>query len=103
MVAPRHLVAEPRLKLAVLFAAGIGDKKGALELDPMRYASHVSVPVLMLNGQFDTIFRFEEQQLPFFERFGSSDKHLETFPTGHNPPVAESVSLADNWLSKNTD
>jgi dienelactone hydrolase len=96
--APCHLVAEPRLKSAVLFAAGPGHGR-PLEFNAMRFASHVKVPVLMLNGQFDPTFLYEEEQIPFFERLGSADKHLEVYPTGHAPPVSDSVRLADKWLN----
>jgi dienelactone hydrolase len=95
--APCHLVAEPRLKSAVLIAAGPSADKPP-EGSSMRYAAHVKVPVLILNGQFDTRFPYQEEQLPFFERLGSADKHLEEFPSGHAPPVDDAVRVADKWL-----
>jgi dienelactone hydrolase len=103
-LAPCHLVAEPRLKLAVLFAAGGNRNQRNLppEIEPMRFASHVKIPVVMLNGRFDGLFDYKEHQLPFLERLGSTDKHLELFPSNHLPPVNESVAFADQWIRGRT-
>jgi serine/threonine protein kinase/formylglycine-generating enzyme required for sulfatase activity/dienelactone hydrolase len=100
--APCHLVAEPRFKSAILIAAGAKDAKIS-EIDPMTYAAHVKIPLLVMNGQFDTVFVYDEHQLPFFERLGSQDKHLEIFSTAfHLPPVDDSVRFADQWLRDHT-
>jgi dienelactone hydrolase len=101
-LAPCHLVAEPRLKLAVLFAGGAKGGNKSPEVDPMRFAPHVKIPLVVLNGQFDGIFRYEDHQLPFFDRLGSADKHLELYPTNHAPPVDESVGFADQWIRQRT-
>jgi hypothetical protein len=90
------------LKLAVLFAGDGNRRNRDPEIEPMGFAPHVKVPVLMLNEEFDSTIHYWGHQLPFYKRLGSADKHLELYPTNHLPPVDESVGFADQWIRERT-
>ena len=68
MEGPLMLAMEDRIKLGIFDDGGfpIGDipKEG---LDIARFAGHVDVPVLMINGKRDSIFPYETHQLPLYE------------------------------------
>ena len=62
----------------------------------------VNVPVLQLNGEFDTLFTLETSAIPFFELLGTpaADKKHVVAPGGHFvlPPVIIRETL--DWLDK---
>src|SRR5207237_7237954 len=49
------LAVEPRLKAGVLLSGGLLTAPSPPAVDPFNFARHVSVPVLMLNGDNDYI------------------------------------------------
>ena len=99
-MAPMMLVAEPRIKAAVLFCGGYFGSRRLPEVDAYQYSRHVQIPVLMLNGKYDLIFPMHTSQLPFFEHVGTAagSKIVPFDKTGHIPPLKESVEHADEWL-----
>jgi pimeloyl-ACP methyl ester carboxylesterase len=97
-MAPVLLVAEPRFKAAVLVAGGYEPTAWLPEVESRRYTPHVKMPVLMINGSYDTIFSVKSSQLPMFRHLGSSDKQHKFLPTSHVVPADQGVSIADEWL-----
>ena len=64
MVAPIVLAVEPRFSLAVIYCGGFALQPSLPEADPVNFAPHVKVPVLMLNGRYDYFFPTATSQEP---------------------------------------
>lgn len=69
--APIMLSIEPRIKAAVVVAGGFDFGKALPEVDPLNFAPHVKVPVLMVNGRYDNGFPMETSQNPMFRLLGT--------------------------------
>jgi eukaryotic-like serine/threonine-protein kinase len=65
---------EPRIKLGVLVGGGFDFGKPFPEVDPINFAPHVQVPVLMVNGRYDFYFPIESSQKPMFFSLGTPAK-----------------------------
>jgi pimeloyl-ACP methyl ester carboxylesterase len=67
---------EPRLKAAILlsggFTAGVPPS-----VDPVHYASRITIPVLMLSGRFDLLLPLETSARPLFAQLGTAAEHKE--------------------------
>ncbi len=70
-MAPLVLAQEPRLKTAVLLDGGLTAAETPPEVDPLHFAPHVSMPVLMINGNLDFIYDVEKSQKPLFQLLGT--------------------------------
>ena len=70
------------------------------EADEFNYASHVKIPVLMLNGKYDAIFPFESTVAPMYDLLGTPDEHkkLVLYETDHFVPKTEMIKETLNWL-----
>jgi cephalosporin-C deacetylase-like acetyl esterase/predicted Ser/Thr protein kinase len=91
---------EKRFKVAV-FAAGGCDPDAVLpEADPMNFAPHVKIPVLLINGRYDFVFPLDTCQEPLFRSIGSpaQDKSHVLYDTGHAPPLLPMMKDTLNWL-----
>jgi formylglycine-generating enzyme required for sulfatase activity len=99
---PLALVAEPRLKAAILNQAGIYSS-GHYDVRAEHYLPRVRQPVLQFNGRFDTNFRYEDRAKPFFDLLGSESKRHVVEPTGHFAPnsviIGETLAWLDEHLS----
>jgi cephalosporin-C deacetylase-like acetyl esterase len=87
MTGPLWVALEDRIKLAILVGGGCnrGQNGSIPSADPLRFASHVNIPTLMLNGLYDAIFPYDTSQKPLFEFLGTPielNVH-KTYPTGH--------------------
>jgi predicted esterase len=75
---------EPRLKAAILlsggFVAGLPPS-----IDPVNYASRITIPVLMINGRFDLLFPLEASARSLFNQLGTAaeDKDMVILEAGH--------------------
>jgi serine/threonine protein kinase/dienelactone hydrolase len=102
-IAPVLLAMEPRLKAAVLSSGGLHFVRALPEADGTNFVTRVRIPVLMLNGRYDSLFPVESSQLAIFQRLGTPDKdkrHL-IFDSGHGAlPHAEEVRETLDWLDK---
>ena len=92
------LVAEPRIKAAVLVAGGYFGTSQSPEVEPSHFGPYVRIPVLMINGFYDQFFPYEMSQMPMHKDLGSADKRIEHLRSGHAPPFDETMTLADRWL-----
>ncbi len=91
---------EKRFKVAV-FALGGCDTEAVLpEADPMNFAPHVKIPVLLINGRYDFVFPLDTCQEPLFRSLGSpaQDKSHVLYDTGHAPPLLPMMKDTLNWL-----
>jgi serine/threonine protein kinase/dienelactone hydrolase len=85
MEGPLWVALEDRIRLAILVAGGCNTWDDPIpSANPLRFASRVQVPTLMLNGLNDAIFPHDNQKA-LFEFLGTPDEHKDhlTYPTGH--------------------
>jgi dipeptidyl aminopeptidase/acylaminoacyl peptidase len=104
---PIILALENRIKTAVLDAGGFEPGKAPQEIDQINYVPRVKMPILMLNGRYDSIFPLEESARPMFDLLGTPEehKHLEVFDSGHgiqstsrNKLIKETLDWLDRYL-----
>ena len=102
------LAVEPKLKAAVLLSSGFYSAPTPPAVDPVNFAPHVAVPVLMLNGEIDYITPVNTSQLPLYARLGTPTKRHRIFPGGHggfwtdsrNQMVKETLDWLDQYLGR---
>ena len=72
------------------------------EVDHINFASHVTVPVLMLNGRYDFFFPVDKSQRPMFDTLGTpkADKRHLLYDTGHGIPRFEMIKETLDWLDR---
>jgi len=108
-MAPMALAVEPRIKTAVLVVGGIyyhgiEQTKGwpLPEVDPVVYLPRIHIPVLMLNGEYDSIVNIETSAKPYYELLGvqEPDKKHVIAPGGHFVPKNILIRETLDWLDK---
>jgi dienelactone hydrolase len=101
-VASVALAVEPRFKTAVVWSGGFPLTPQLPEVDPINFAPHVRVPILMLNGREDFTFPIEESQRPMFRALGTpgADKRHVIYEGGHIFPFARIEKDTLDWLDK---
>jgi len=102
-VAPVLLAMEGRFKAAILSSGGLWFQRALPEADGTNSVTRVKLPVLMLNGRYDSLFPVESAQLPIFRRLGTPDKDKRQviYEAGHGAlPHGEEVRETLNWLDK---
>jgi eukaryotic-like serine/threonine-protein kinase len=100
-----HLLAvEKRIKAAILDSGGLQVIVPYLpEADPFNFVTHVTVPVLMLNGRYDESFPVQSSQLPLFQLLGTpaSDKKHVIYEGGHVVlPLPAAIRECLDWLDR---
>ena len=71
-------------------------------MDTFNFVTHVTVPVLMLNGRYDGTFPLQSSQLPMFQ-LGTkdSDKKHVIYEAGHGElPDPAAVRECLQWLDR---
>jgi dipeptidyl aminopeptidase/acylaminoacyl peptidase len=70
--------------------------------DPVNFAPRVKIPVLMINGRYDSQYPVETSIEPIFRLFGApeADKKLVLYDTGHVPPTLMWIKEALDWLDR---
>ena len=93
---------EPRIKVNVLYVAGLGFQHALPEADEINYITRVKQPTLILNGELDFFFPAETSQRPMFELLGTppADKKRLVFPGGHSVPRTEMIKESLEWLDR---
>jgi formylglycine-generating enzyme required for sulfatase activity/dienelactone hydrolase len=102
-VAPMVLAVESRFAAAIVVLGGLTPRaRPRPEVDPLNYAPHLKLPVLMLNGRYDLVFPLESSVRPMFERIGTppGDKVLRVYESDHTIPRAELIRESLAWLDK---
>ena len=97
---PISLALESRFKTAVLIDGGCNPGSPFPEVNPINFAPHIKIPVLMINGRYDPMRPIEGCQLPFFRRLGtpSSDKRHVLLESGHGLPFTPWFRETLDWL-----
>ena len=98
--APIMTTVEDRFKVAVLLSGGCDNDKVLPEVDPMNYAPHVKLPVLMINGRYDFEIPLDSCQEPFFRALGTpaKDKRHILYESGHAAPLMPVFKETLDWL-----
>ncbi len=93
---------EDRLKVAVLSGAGLHEPETFPQVSQINFAPHVTIPVLMLNGRYNTFFPVETTVKPMYDLLGTpdADKELHLFDTGAFIPPKDLTNLTSAWLDK---
>jgi dienelactone hydrolase len=93
---------ERRFKTAILYVAGFRFQKQKPEVDPFHFVSRVRIPVLMLNGRYDSFFPHETAQVPMFKLLGTPEEHKRhlVYDTGHGVPRNQLIKESLEWLDK---
>ncbi len=93
---------EPRVRTSVLYVAGLELQRGQPEVEPINFLPHITIPVLMLNGRYDSFFPVETSQLPMFRLLGTAPerKRHVIYDGGHFVPRALLISEVLNWLDR---
>jgi pimeloyl-ACP methyl ester carboxylesterase len=93
---------EPRFKAVVLLVAGLEYQRGQPEVEPINFLPRITIPVLMLNGQYDHYFPVETAQRPMFRLLGTPPdrKRQVIVEGGHFVPRTQLVRETLAWLDK---
>lgn len=93
---------EKRIKVVILYVAGMNFQHALPEVDQINYVSRVTQPTLMLNGARDFYFPVESSQLPMFDLLGTPPEHKRRmiYALGHSVPRTEMVKETLAWLDK---
>ena len=91
---------EDRIKVCVLMSSGFWYQKRLPEVDQINFVSRVKVPVLMLNGRFDSTFPTVSSQEPMYRMLGTpkEQKRRVLYDTGHDIPRAGIIKETLDWL-----
>lgn len=98
---PLFLAIEPRFRAGVFFSGGFETWNMPPESDPVNFAPHVKVPVLMVNGREDFDLPYATAQVPMFRMLGTppANKRHVVFEGGHIPPhPQEAIKVILDWL-----
>ena len=103
-----YLALEPRVRVAVLIAAGFHDAHMLDELpetNPWNFAPRVHLPTLLINGENDFTLPYETAQKPLYDLLGTPepDKRLVLIEGGHvttdrHALIRESLAWLDHYL-----
>jgi predicted esterase len=110
-IAPMLLATEPRVSVAVLLSGGLAPFFGKLpEINAINFLPRVHIPVLMVNGAYDSILPVAVSQEPMLQRLGTAPAqkrhvvfksgHAVTVPEVRNDLVREVLAWLDTYLGK---
>lgn len=93
---------ENRLAVSVLILGGFPGRQPYPEADPINYVSRITMPVLMLNGRYDSNFPLEEAVRPFYKLLGTPEKNkrLVLYDTDHYVAKSDMVREVLDFLDK---
>ena len=96
------LAVEPRFKAAVLNVPGLSMLPMRPEEDPVNFLPRIRIPVLMLSGQYDSVFPLELSQKPFFRLLGTppAKKRHVIDEGGHFLPRPMMMRESLAWLDR---
>jgi formylglycine-generating enzyme required for sulfatase activity/pimeloyl-ACP methyl ester carboxylesterase len=93
---------ERRIKVSVLYVAGLSFARARPEVDPINFLPRITIPTLMLNGRYDFYFPMETSQIPMFRLLGSApnQKRYVVENGSHFVPRARLIQETLAWLDK---
>jgi pimeloyl-ACP methyl ester carboxylesterase len=76
--------------------------RGRPEVSQINYIPRITVPTLILGGEYDTISPVERSIRPVYEMLGTPEEHkaLKLFPTDHIPPKNDFIRETLDWLDR---
>jgi hypothetical protein len=82
------LAIDDRVKSTTLYLAGLSFQKNKKEVEAYHYTPSITMPILMLNGEFDQFFPLETSQIPMFKLLETKDEDEKYYvsKTGHYVP-----------------
>jgi serine/threonine protein kinase len=102
--AQRALAVENRIKAAVFVDGGLyPEPSDRREHEPVHFVRRITIPVLMLNGRYDTIFPRWESQEPLFRLLGTDPaqkKHVLSDSSHVSTPTAERIQETVSWFDR---
>ena len=71
-------------------------------VDPFDFTPRVTIPTLMLSGEYDSTFPVEASQMPMFDQLGTpaADKKRIAFKIGHEFLPTEFAKETLAWLDR---
>lgn len=81
--------AEPRLKVNVLYVAGLTFQRALPEANQITHITRVTQSTLMLNGELDFFFPAETSQEPMFDLLGTAARPEEVADLPPRPHRAQ--------------
>jgi len=101
------LALEDRFRTCILAMVGLDKRHEAKQFpawDNFNFAPRVRIPVLLINGKYDSWFLHEATQVPLYRHLGTpeKDKKFLVFPTGHSlyGYRGERIKATLDWLDK---
>jgi len=95
---------EDRFQASVLLAGGFDliNARPRPEASELTYVTRIKVPTLMINGRYDSYYRYESSIKPMFDLLGTPDEHkdLKLYDTDHIPPKNDFIRDALEWLDR---
>jgi eukaryotic-like serine/threonine-protein kinase len=93
---------EPRIKVSVLYVAGLHFDPVRPEVDPVNFLPRIRIPTLMINGRYDYYFPLETAQIPMFRLLGTPpDRKRQIVEEGsHFVPRTRLIREVLGWLDK---
>lgn len=104
---PIAVALEPRFSASVFLDGGLYPSGSRSEVQAFNYAPRVRIPVLMVNGSFDSGIPLESSQKPLFELLGTPREHKQhvLYPAGHavfvrfrNQAIENILDWVDRYL-----
>jgi eukaryotic-like serine/threonine-protein kinase len=105
-IAPPLLTMEGRIRAAVLASAGVWVWPFPIRaptMDIVNYAPRIHVPVLMINGRYDSVLPLELSQVRLFDLLGTpaADKRHVLFDVSHFTfPHSQLAKEVNDWFDK---
>ncbi|HSE39312.1 MAG TPA: prolyl oligopeptidase family serine peptidase, partial [Acidobacteriota bacterium] len=93
---------ENRFKTMILLHGGLPLRERQVEIDPINFVPRIRIPVLMINGKYDSNYPVESSQKPMFRLLETPETnkvHL-LFETGHTSPRSDVVKIVLDWLDR---
>jgi cephalosporin-C deacetylase-like acetyl esterase len=94
---------EDRLRVGVIVLGGLAAGRARPEVDQINFISRVKIPILMLNGKYDSLEPVSSAQLPMFRMWGTPEqqkRHVIYESNGHSVPRNEAITETLDWLDK---
>ncbi len=93
---------ENRFKASILDVGGLAFEPALPEVDQINFVPRITIPVLMLNGEYDHFFPLETSMRPMFQLLGTPPEHKRSFvyESGHGVPRIDLVNESLEWLDR---
>ena len=93
---------EERFKAAALAVPGLSNLPAQPIVDSFHFLPRVTIPTLMMNGEYDAIFPIATSAKPFFDFLGTPEDRKKHFiaPNGHSLPLIDVTRETLDWFDE---